>query len=262
MVEKRKYSVLIVDDHPANRDLLRIMLQAADCDTAEACDGQEAVNAASAEAFDLILMDVQMPVMDGLEATRQIRSNLQLSSLVIIAMTANVTVEDHRNCEEAGMNDFIGKPLDPRLAPGGIICQWVNAYNINQADLRSVIATFRSVFPEGTVWLVGGDDVLLLATLEPLADALSRTIRDLNGFLREVDNANLVARLLGQRLNFPLQVFLHHRRLHGCFAVGEALVKILPQAEAVRTLMIAGGGTGAGRAIEAVSACRDASMQT
>ena len=61
-----------------------------------------------------------------------------------------------------------------RLAPGGIICQWVNAYNINQADLRSVIATFRSVFPEGTVWLVGGDDVLLLATLEPLADALSR----------------------------------------------------------------------------------------
>ena len=70
----RVREILIVDDHPANRDLLRIMLQAADCDTAEACDGQEAVNAASAEAFDLILMDVRMPVMDGLAATRAIRA--------------------------------------------------------------------------------------------------------------------------------------------------------------------------------------------
>lgn len=61
-----------------------------------------------------------------------------------------------------------------RLAPGGIMCQWVNAYNINDADLKSVIATFRSVFPDGTVWLVGGDDVLLLATLEPLTAALAR----------------------------------------------------------------------------------------
>ena len=43
-----------------------------------------------------------------------------------------------------------------RLAPGGIICQWVNAYNISEADLKSIVATFNSVFPDGTVWLVGG----------------------------------------------------------------------------------------------------------
>jgi tetratricopeptide (TPR) repeat protein len=61
-----------------------------------------------------------------------------------------------------------------RLAPGGVICQWINAYNISGDDLKSVVATFTGVFPDGTVWLVGGDDVLMLATLDPLADALAR----------------------------------------------------------------------------------------
>jgi Flp pilus assembly protein TadD len=61
-----------------------------------------------------------------------------------------------------------------RLAPGGVICQWVNAYNINGDDLRSVVATFTRVFPEGTVWLVGRDDVLLLATLDPIEPALAQ----------------------------------------------------------------------------------------
>jgi spermidine synthase len=61
-----------------------------------------------------------------------------------------------------------------RLAPGGVICQWVNAYNISASDLRSVVATFTHVFPEGTVWLVGRDDVLLLATLDPIEPALAR----------------------------------------------------------------------------------------
>jgi spermidine synthase len=55
-----------------------------------------------------------------------------------------------------------------RLAPGGLICQWANAYNISDADLRSIIATFLSVFPHGTVWLVGGDDVLMMASDGPL----------------------------------------------------------------------------------------------
>jgi spermidine synthase len=55
-----------------------------------------------------------------------------------------------------------------RLAPGGVLCQWANAYNISDADLRSIVATFQSVFPHGTVWLVGGDDVLMLASDDPL----------------------------------------------------------------------------------------------
>lgn len=61
-----------------------------------------------------------------------------------------------------------------RLAPGGVICQWANAYNISEADLRSIVATFLSVFPHGTVWLVGGDDVLMMASDGPLDARLER----------------------------------------------------------------------------------------
>lgn len=60
-----------------------------------------------------------------------------------------------------------------RLAPGGIICQWANAYNISEPDLRSIVRTFQSVFPEGTAWLVGADDVLLVASSGPLDGALA-----------------------------------------------------------------------------------------
>src|SRR4026209_1888978 len=61
-----------------------------------------------------------------------------------------------------------------RLAPGGVICQWANAYNISEPDLKSIVATFTAVFSHGTVWLVGGDAVLLLASLEPIDTALAR----------------------------------------------------------------------------------------
>jgi spermidine synthase len=61
-----------------------------------------------------------------------------------------------------------------RLAPGGVLCQWANAYNISEADLRAIVGTFHAVFPHGTVWLVGGDDVLLLASDGPLDERLGR----------------------------------------------------------------------------------------
>ena len=64
-----------------------------------------------------------------------------------------------------------------QLAPGGIMCQWANAYNISDADLRSILATFRSVFPHGTAWLVGGDDVLMVGSAESLDGRLANIAR-------------------------------------------------------------------------------------
>lgn len=104
--------VLVVDDHPVNREVAALMLQALGCETAAACDGAEAVEAVEAQAWDLILMDVRMPRMDGLEATRRIRAlAAPASEIPIVAVTADAMPEDVRRCAEAGMAAHLAKPL-------------------------------------------------------------------------------------------------------------------------------------------------------
>ncbi|HYD27564.1 response regulator [Brevundimonas sp.] len=104
--------VLVVDDHPVNREVARIMLQAFGCEVVEACDGHEAVQSAAARVFDLVLMDVRMPRMDGLEATRRIRGLPEARGVVpVVAMTADAMPEDVARCLAAGMNAHLAKPV-------------------------------------------------------------------------------------------------------------------------------------------------------
>jgi signal transduction histidine kinase/CheY-like chemotaxis protein len=104
--------VLVVDDHPVNREVARIMLQALGCEVIEACDGHEAVQAAAAHVFDLVLMDVRMPRMDGLEATRRVRALPGAPGAVpVVAMTADAMPEDVARCLAAGMNAHLAKPV-------------------------------------------------------------------------------------------------------------------------------------------------------
>ncbi|NQZ57221.1 MAG: response regulator [Lentisphaeraceae bacterium] len=110
---KEKLKILIVDDIKCNRLILAKMLENMKCEVISVEDGQQAVSTATSEAFDLILMDMQMPVMDGPEATRLIRS--KGLNLPIIAVTANVFESDRKACLEAGMNDFYPKPITPKM---------------------------------------------------------------------------------------------------------------------------------------------------
>lgn len=110
--ETRPPRVLVVDDHPVNREVARIMVQAFGCEVIEASDGQEAVQAAGAQALDLVLMDVRMPRMDGLEATRRIRALAEPRGTVpVVAMTADAMPEDVVRCLAAGMNAHLPKPV-------------------------------------------------------------------------------------------------------------------------------------------------------
>ncbi|MDP3803459.1 response regulator [Brevundimonas sp.] len=105
--------VLVVDDHPVNREVARIMLEAFGCDVVEVCDGQQALDAVAEQSFDLVLMDVRMPTMDGLEATRRIRAMpAPERDLAVVAMTADAMPEDVARCLAAGMNAHMAKPIN------------------------------------------------------------------------------------------------------------------------------------------------------
>ncbi|MET0102208.1 MAG: response regulator [Sedimenticola sp.] len=109
----RGASILVVEDNEINRQVAGELLSVAGLRVQEARDGREAVRMVTGSEFDAVLMDVQMPVMDGLEATRVIRQIPGYESLPIIAMTANAMVGDREKCLDAGMNDYVAKPVDP-----------------------------------------------------------------------------------------------------------------------------------------------------
>ena len=106
--------ILVAEDNEFNQDLMRELLERSGATVTIAENGQEAIDAIMASPdFDLVLMDLQMPGLDGLEATRRIRSNPVSAGLVILALTANADAEQRESCRRVGMDDFIAKPFTP-----------------------------------------------------------------------------------------------------------------------------------------------------
>ncbi|HEY8272578.1 MAG TPA: PAS domain-containing protein [Pseudobdellovibrionaceae bacterium] len=116
--------ILLVEDNAINRELGIELLSTLGCVTEVAINGREGLRRVLIESFDLVLMDIQMPEMDGLTATRLIRADERFSKLPIVALTANAMTSDKENCLAAGMNDFLTKPIDSaKLA--AVLNQWL-----------------------------------------------------------------------------------------------------------------------------------------
>ena len=105
--------VLLVEDSKLNVMVAKGLMEDAKLAIDVAENGQVAVQKVQAGNYDLVLMDMQMPVMDGIEATRAIRADARFVTLPIVAMTANAMASDRERCIEAGMNDHVAKPIEP-----------------------------------------------------------------------------------------------------------------------------------------------------
>jgi hypothetical protein len=104
---------LLAEDEPVNRIVARARLEDLGLVVDEAMDGAEALQSAQRQHYDLIMMDMQMPNLNGIDATRAIRADSLNMATPILALTANAFQEDRERCLAAGMNDHIAKPIDP-----------------------------------------------------------------------------------------------------------------------------------------------------
>jgi len=152
--------VLLVEDNDINQMVAREILEDAGLLVEVAENGQLALEMAQQSPFDLVFMDMQMPVMDGVTATREIRKIGTLARLPIVAMTANAMEQDRQLCLAAGMNDSLTKPIDPPALWAALL-QWIPAVQASGGRANADAASAR--LASGDHWLAGvpGLDVAL-----------------------------------------------------------------------------------------------------
>jgi two-component system cell cycle response regulator DivK len=110
----KKKRILVVEDHEDNRRILRDMLTNAGYEVIEAENGEEALRAASAHHPDLILMDIQLPVIDGYESTRRLKADPAVRAIPVIVITSYALSGDEAKARTAGCDDYVTKPYSPR----------------------------------------------------------------------------------------------------------------------------------------------------
>ena len=135
--ELRGSRVLLVEDNPINTIVAKGMLERMGVSTVCATNGQEAVDLIEAEHFDLVLMDLQMPIMDGYTATAEIRKQPKYDTLPIVALTAHAMSGDHARSLEAGMSDHITKPIDPDELMA-TLQKWIKPAQQRDGDIKSL----------------------------------------------------------------------------------------------------------------------------
>jgi two-component system sensor histidine kinase/response regulator len=166
--------LLLVEDNEINREVAMELLNGVGLAVDTACDGMEALAKARSGGYDLILMDVQMPYMDGLEATRAIRGLPGWEKKPILAMTANAFAEDRRACMEAGMDDFVAKPVSPDDL-FAILYKWLPKGSISPPDTTPSGST--SAIPPQLLAIPGLDAKIGLSGIRDRTSSYLRLLR-------------------------------------------------------------------------------------
>ena len=152
--------ILLVEDNTFNQQVALELLEEAGASVCLANNGEEALDLLRQTQFDCVLMDVQMPLMDGLQATRHIRADPQLAHLRVLAMTATATSEDRVRCLDAGMDDFISKPIQPAMMYQ-TIASWLPARDTPPPARSRAAPAFKTT-------LAGDPEVIDLSILAKL----------------------------------------------------------------------------------------------
>ena len=172
--------VLLAEDNPVNQEVARSMLEGLGCQVDVAGDGREVLSALSRLSYDIVLMDCQMPNMDGFEATREIRQRQQVGDKhgTIIALTANAMEGDRERCLAAGMDDYLSKPLRADELQA-ILMRWLpdHTHRTTQAQLADISLKKTEALPqqESAINPKALDNILVLAQQGP-DDLLKRVL--------------------------------------------------------------------------------------
>ncbi|MEO5669592.1 MAG: response regulator [Ramlibacter sp.] len=178
--------ILVVEDNDINQQVARALLEQAGVVVDVADNGLIALRMAQQAPYDLVFMDMQMPVMDGVTTTREMRKLPELANLPIVAMTANAMAQDRRKCLEAGMNDFLVKPIDPQDLEA-ILLRWVRA-RPPAAELLAEIAGLDTAL--GLSRMLGRKP-LYLAMLRRYVTGQQSTVTDMRQALARGDMATV-----------------------------------------------------------------------
>ncbi|HVI78217.1 MAG TPA: response regulator, partial [Candidatus Acidoferrum sp.] len=192
--------ILLVEDNELNREVATGLLEDAPVTVNTADNGEVAIRMLEESNYDLVLMDMQMPVMDGLAATRAIRQKSQCNNLPIVAMTANAMAGDREKCLEAGMNDHLAKPIDPDKLFEALL-RWISPRTAVPSLTATPVVTASKPLADSTPLEIpgidtqpalrrtGGNRQRYVSLLRRLAESQARTGEEIRTLLQKEDFA-------------------------------------------------------------------------